>query len=829
MTGLGRDLIHAVRSLAKAPAFTAVCVLTLGIGMAPVIAIHFGLRMFTTPPPGVDPKAPTELVELVTTRVGQRGATDKWSYPDFVALRDADAGVSVIGSAEVKQEVTLPVASGKATLKTMFVSSEYFRTIGVALARGPGFQQTPEPVAIVSHAFWQDRLGSDPDVVGKTIIVAKVPHVIAGVAADGFGGHTAHEDGVELFLPLERHPALLNHANARFDRGKTWVRIHGRLSPGVSVAQASAAVSALTSQLAREHPATNESIAGIVVPYHPIGRVEGENLPVVVALWHVLMTLPLLVVCLNVAGMVQVRSAMRERELSIRQATGASRGRLMQYLLTESVVLAVVGCSLAVLMLFNALPLVSWWVGEPIPPPLEAALQLNLRMVAECAALCLATSLVFGWLPAVRFSRPAIMLVLKDDSGTGGVRAGRFHRVTAALQVAVAVPLLIMSFMSLEQVRATAAADLGFASEVLYAAPLEVKVGADEPADSQIRRVRTTLGAAAGVVAVTVADGLPLDFRRRIARVSTQRDERVAPTVVNAHVTRVGEGYLDTMGIALARGRGFTADDAAGSAMVTIVSSSLADRLFPDADPIGQPLSFTASGGPGRAPQTLTVVGVTADFPTWQMSTEREQLLVPLAQHPDVPRESVPAEDDRGGRTTLMLVARSAAGEPPAKLTAALERVIRDVDPDFDGRRIVTGDSMRQDSVEDFMNHFALSGLSGSITLLLAALGIYGVVGLMVATRTREIAVRVALGASRPRVIAMILFDVVRFVAPGIVVGLLVTVAIVRVKGGITVSTIEPLGYVAGAAIAMLTAIAASLAPARRAASVQPMVAMRST
>lgn len=457
LAGIARDLLHAVRSLAKARAFTAVCVLTLGIGMAPVIAMHYGLQMFTTPPPGVDTKAPTELVEVVTTRVGERGATDKWSYPDFVALRDADTGVSIAGWADFKHDVTLPASGLKTTVKTMFVSSGYFRTVGVALARGAGFGQTDEPVVIVAHAFWQNRLASDPDVVGTTIVVGKVPHVVAGIAPERFGGHIAHEDGVELFLPLERHPALLTRPDARFDRGKRWIRIHGRLSPGVSIAQASAAVSALTSQLAREHPLTNESIAGTVLPYHTIGHVDGANLRVVVALWHVLMTLPLLVVCLNVSGMMQVRSAMRERELSIRQAMGASRGRLVQHLLAESIVLALVGGSLAAFLLFNALPLISWWVGEPIPLPLEEALTPDLRMLAECGALCLATSLVFGWLPAARFSRPAIMTVLKDDAGTGGVRAGRFHRVAAALRVAVAVPLLILSFMALERVRATAA------------------------------------------------------------------------------------------------------------------------------------------------------------------------------------------------------------------------------------------------------------------------------------------------------------------------------------------------------------------------------------
>jgi hypothetical protein len=421
------------------------------------------------------------------------------------------------------------------------------------------------------------------------------------------------------------------------------------------------------------------------------------------------------------------------------------------------------------------------------------------------------------------------MTVLKDDAGGGGVRTGRAHRLTSALQVAIAVPLLVLTARSLDHVRATAAADLGFEADLLYAAPIELDAAAAENIGFQIRRVRDNLASASGVASVTVADGLPLDFRYRLATVSTQTNAKVAPKIAFAHVTRVGDGYLDTMGIALVRGRGFTIDDAAGAEMVTVISKTLADRLFPEADAIGQRLTFGTPGDEERTPKTHTVVGVTADFPTSQMTTDREQLLLPLAQYPDVRRDSVRVSDDRAGLPTVMLIARSAPGEPPTKVTAALENAIRELDRGFNNRgSIVTGVRLRQYSMNDFLNGVAFAGISGGIALLLAALGIYGVVGLMVATRTREIAVRVTLGASRSRVIGMILFDVVKLVAPGVAVGLLVTAALVRLQGGISISNIEPLAYVAGAAIAILVAVLASLAPARRAASVEPMAAMRS-
>jgi hypothetical protein len=287
----------------------------------------------------------------------------------------------------------------------------------------------------------------------------------------------------------------------------------------------------------------------------------------------------------------------------------------------------------------------------------------------------------------------------------------------------------------------------------------------------------------------------------------------------------VADGYLNTMGIPLLVGRGFTPDDSAGAEMVTVISKTLADQLAPNATAavIGTHLTL---GTDEKTQHTLTIVGVTRDFPTAQMDTGQAQLLLPLAQHPS---------------PKVFLIARSADGEQPLKVTAALENAVRDLGPDMDRTitfgggtpyaKSVTGAWLRQNSVRNFLERSAVTGGAGAVIQILAALGIYGVVGLMVATRTREIAVRAALGASRRGVLSMILFDVVKLVMPGVVFGLLITLAIVRLQGdnlGIRLSNTEPLAYVAGAAIALLVAILASLTHARRAASVQPMVALRS-
>jgi putative ABC transport system permease protein len=813
LSNIWNDLIHAGRSLAKARAFTFVCVVSLGIGTAPVIAIPYLSRVLTITPPGVNTEG---LVEIDTTRVGPRAATDTWSYPDYVDLRDANTGTALVGWTYGQSAVK------KESARTMFVSTNYFQTIGVTLFRGPGFSATAEPAVILGYRYWQNHFVSDPDIIGKTLTLDDVPHVVVGIAPEGFDGHVTGNGQVAVFLPLESHPRF---RTAGADRSKEWVLIHGQLKPGVAVTQASAAVSAVTSSLAKQYPSTNENRAGIAAPYDPYGNLVKSRLAVIQAVGLTLTGMVLLVVCLNISGMVQVRSAMRERELAIRQAIGATRRQLIQYLLSEAIIMAGLGAILASLVLFNLPALRSLLTDDPLPPQVQEVLKFNLPTVGFAVGLCLLTSLVFGLLPALRFSRPVILSALKDDVGVGGRRVGRVQRVTAALQVAIAVPLIVMSGIQLDRVRSTASADLGFAEDLLYAVPLKVDDTKIANADSRIRRVRDDLARANGVAAATLADGLPLDNRDHGARTALQPAVNEAPKFVQVHVTRVDNDYLNTMGIPLLRGRGFAADDRAGADLVTIISKTLAEELLPNAEAgqaIGKRLIF---GNDEKAMQTLTVVGVSGDFPTAQMISPREQLLLPLAQ---------PSQE-------LFLIARSRPGEPPQKMTATLENAERDFSPENrafgygdDGAAyptVVTGAWLRRNSMDGFLRSSAVAAGAGSIILTLSALGVYGVVGLMVATRTRELAVRSVLGASRRRVLGMVLFDVVKLVLPGVVVGLILTAAFVRLNGenmGIPLSNVEYLSYVVGAAVAVLVAVVASLAPARRAASVQPMVAMRS-
>jgi predicted permease len=824
VAGFGRDLVHAARSLAKAPGFTFVCVMSLSVGMGLVIAIPYGSQLLFMPPTGVKTDG---LVEILMTPRGplriQVGewARVGWAYADYADLRDARTGMTLTGWALGESIVTVPSSARveRVPAPTMFVSASYFKTVGVTLMRGRGFDSarpaSADRVVVLGYAFWQNRLGSDPEVIGKTVIVNGMQHTVVGIAPEGYCWHLSECRGIQLFAPLETHPRLVANERLRFDRDSVLVRIHGRLSPGVSRVQAHAAVSGVMSALAERYPATNEFKAASVEPYFSIGALERSELTVIQAMFFAVMGMVLLVVCLNISGMMQARSAIRERELAVRLAIGASRGRLVQYLLSEAVMLASVAGAFAVIVLFSIPQLIFWWTGQALPPHVQQhiwqVLRPSLATGALAVGLCLVTSLVFGLLPAIRFSRPTLVSALKDEAaGGGGRRIGRVHRFTAALQVGIAMPFLVVSGTMMDWVRTTTTSDLGFTPDGLAA----VAVNLDRAADANdreflLRRLRDSLEQANGVRSVTVASGLPLDFGfSNNARVS--RPDRA--DAILARITRVGDGYLDTLDIQLVRGRSIGAADAAGAERVAVVSKLVADRLFGADDPIGKLLTLEIED----ARREFTVVGVTADFVGRSLDIPRTHVLVPLAQYPT---------------SRVLLVARSAAGVQPAALSPAFRDVVRDVDPEFTLASVMTGDEFKGRGMQDILVPSTMVGSAGVVVLVLAALGIYGVIGFMVATRTREIAVRVALGASRRRVLATVQSDVVRLVIPGVAGGLLLGIVLARMVvpwRGLFGAAMEPLIYLLAVAVAVLVASFAGLPPARRAASIDPMVAMRS-
>jgi predicted permease len=724
-------------------------------------------------------------------------AIEQWSYPDFADLREADTGMALTGWAIGEVRHQRSEGTAPAHVPAMFVSANYFSTVGVSLERGVGFAPSSTTGVVIGNDFWRNVLNSDPDIIGKSITLDDVAYIVMGVAPAGYRGHLDQDaaPAVQLFLPLEQHPRVRISGSLRFNRDTDWVHIYGRLKPGVTIARANSAVSAIVAGFAERYPASNQYKGSVVAPYYVRGaRIYPQNSRAMFWLLSLAGTV-LLIVCLNMCGMMLVRSASRERELSIREALGAGRWRLIQYLLSEAVLLAFMGGALSAFVLFGIPAVVAWRLGMPVPPELS----LDAVGVATSTALCLVVSLLFGLLPAIRFSRPNIISSLKDNAGGGGRRVGRVHRLAAAIQLGIAIPFLVFSGVMLDRVRSV---DFGFQTDGLVAARLD---------PSALRSVRDNLKQASGITSVTLADGMPIDFETRTVRVAGIGGDA---GFVNAHFTHVAEQFLETIGARVLRGRSITAEDRAGGALVTVISESLANRLFPNGEALGGRLRMAPDGD---REQEFTIVGITADFATSQLTARREQLLLPLAKEPT---------------SKVFLIARGGAGDGE-RVTSAFLNAVREFDSDFgksgfitDG--FVTGEQMVKKSLTDIIAESAAAAGTGAVVLILAALGVSGVIGFMAATRTREIAVRMALGASRWRVTKLMLFDVVKLVVPGVVPGVLVSAILVRGFLSTPLSVVEPVVYLFSTAIAVAVALVAGLPSARRAASVQPMVAMRS-
>jgi predicted permease len=825
LNSIRRDLAHAARSLAKDRGFALVCVVSLGIGMGGFVALTTFGRAIMAPARGIDT---TGLAELLVLPVGPLRAKagdwalEQWSYPDYQALRDADVGMAITGWSSSFAEIGGQPPDDENVpprVSALYVSANYFSTFGVPLARGSGFDPalddapSAEPRVVLSDDFWRRRAASDPDIIGKAVTIDGVPHTVVGVAPADFRGHFHFFQSPSslVFIPLERHPRLREEPNLRHDRTADWVRIHGRLAPGVDFTRANGLVSAVMAGLAQRYPSSNEFKAATVEPYTSMGAAGRPESQTVLSVLLALAGTVLVIVCVNISGMMLVRGTIRERELSIRAALGADRRHLIQQLFFEALLLAFVAGAISVFVLFGIPALVGWWMGFPVPQELD----FDAVSMAISSGLCLLVSLLFGLLPAIRFSRPDLIPALKDDAGGGGRQTIRVHRVAAMVQIGVAIPFLVISGVMLDRART---ADFGFATDGFAAVRLPTAASTGREADFSIRRVRDSLQQASGVHAVAVAEGMPVDFDYRLFRVA----HTGGAEFVTAHVTRVGENFLETVGAPLLRGRTITVEDRIMASPVAVISAPLAELLFPATEPIGERVTITLEE---NREQEFTIVGVSADFATSQLTTERPQILLPLP-------EAFPS--------AVHLIARGAPGDEP-KLKAALEGALRELGVEplpgvaFSG--VVTGQDLVDKSIGDLIAESTAVAFAGGLVLVLAALGIVGVVGFMVATRTREIAVRMAIGSTRLRVFGLMLADIVRLVIPGVAGGLVLAAVLIRTMedvlgtpltlGPTPLGVMEPVIYIGAATIAISAALLAGLPAARRATSVPPMVAIR--
>lgn len=817
------DLAHAARSLWKDRGFAFICIVSLGIGIGAVVALSLFGRFLTAPAIGINTEGLTELLVLPEGPLRAKAgvwALDAWSYPDYRALDDANTGMTLAGWVEDSIEIGGREVENLPTRRaaTYYISDHYFSTFGVSLEKGPGFdpidyKASGDPRVVVSHEFWKFVANSDPDLVGKTIVLDGVPHTVVGITREGFQGHFhfIRSSWNLIFLPLERHPRLRANPGLRDDRNVEWVHIHGRLKPSVTLAQANSLVSAVAARLSQQYPATNQYKSATVERYATMGATQRSETRRRLGSMIALAASVLLIVCVNISGMMLVRAARRERELCIRAALGAERRRLIQHLFFEALWLAIVASGISTLVLLGIPAIVAWKLAQPLP----AAFSVDVRNLLTSGGLCLLVSVSLGLLPALRFSRPNLSAALKEDAAGGGRQNIRVHRFAAVAQIGIAVPFLVISGVMIDRARI---ADYGYPVHGIAGARVTLPKGTTREAGAAVRRVRASLAQASGVRSVALADGMPIDFDYREFRVGNKPGAQFA----TAHVTHVAGNFLETLNVPLVRGRTITEEDGIGGAAVAVISQSLAKRLFPSSDGMGEPVTITLQD---NREETYTVVGVCPDFATSQLTTERPQILVPLP-------ETLPA--------AVELIVRGGAGDEP-QLKSALENALRELgvqpvrNETWPG--IVVGQDLIDKSNHDLIAEGTAVGVVGGLVLVLAALGIIGVVGFMVATRTKEIAVRMALGSTRLRIFGMMLTDIVKLVVPGVAAGLVLAAILIRTLDNVmgTPLTVgpEPLGmmepviYVIASAIAVGGALLAGVPAARRATSVQPMTVIR--
>jgi putative ABC transport system permease protein len=796
-----QDIRNTLRSLRHHPIFTLTAVLTLALGIGGNTAIFSAvdgvlLRPLPFPEPG-------RLVSVWGhhASIGRETA----SLPDYLDWRRESRSFSGM-AARANTQFTLTGAGDPEVVAGALVTANYFRVLGAPIPLGRGFADDEEKsgasrVAVLSEGFWRREFGGRPDAVGRRIILSGVPYTIVGAGALGLSVPT----NVDVWTVLRTDTTL--------GRRSDFLEVVGRLAPGADVRRAQEEMSTIAGRLARAYPGSNAGWGVELVGLQE--RVVGEIRPALLVFMGAV-ALVLLIACANVANLMLARVASREREVTIRAALGATRRRLVRQLLTESVVLALSGGALG-------LGLAMWGVRalqalEPGTIPRLGEIAVNGNAFAFALVISVATGLLFGIAPASRILTYDLRGGLAEGGrGTAGHRsAGRTRSLLVLAEVALACVLLVGAALLLTSFIRLQGVDPGFAPKDILTARLTLPRAryADSTrqtafADALLAQVRSLPGVRSAALAsdAPLGDGPPY-WAFAVAGV-----EQPPPEVVqDAVVFRTTPDYFRTFAIPLVRGRLFEARDRGDAAPVALVSEGLSKRFWPGRSPLGARITF---GNPEDSTSVwMTVVGVVGDVrQEGPAAAAYPQLYVPLAQ---VPSRS-------------LLIAIHTSGEPRA-LTPALKRAISGLDASLALGRVATMDERVAGTLARPRVNALLLGAFAATALMLAALGIYGVIAYGVVQRTRELGIRMALGARSEDVLRLVLRQGMTPVLAGLALGLGGAAVASRVLRGLLygVGGTDPITYALVAAFLAAVALVASYLPARRAATADPVVALRS-
>jgi predicted permease len=819
---LRQDAGYALRMLRGAPAFSAAAALTLALGIGATTALFTILNAFLFRPLPVS--HPEQLVSVATL-------DHHIELPHGLSFRDledyrADNGAFVDLLGYAPSGIALNADGRVERIAAEFVTGNYFSLLGAAPAVGrliapnEGRAAGDAPVMVLAYDYWRLRFNGDPSIVGRVVRVNGQAATIVGVAAEGFTSTEALLK-ISAYLPVSAadrlEPSTTGEHALLEARDQHSLRVLGRLRPGVSLDQARAAMAVKAAALARQYPDTNKDVSLYIVP-ETSARPEPSTGPwfrVAAGAFTLLAALLLVITSANIANMLLARAAARGREVAIRAAIGARRGRLVRQLLTEGVVLAAIGGGVAVPFTWLVTGAFTRGVGSFSGDiPLRLDLAFDWRVLAVATVVACASGIVAGLAPAVFAFRADMNALLKTGGRThaAGVERSRLRRTLIVGQVAFSLALLVTGGLFMKSLERARHLDFGFRADHLLLADVHPGLNGYDTAQrlAFYRRVRERVASLPQVRSAAWASTVP--FQPDVSDTKVFVEGRGAATPGAAPMSflvRVSPGYFETADVRVVAGRAFTERDDSARPEVMLVNQTLARQLWPGEEPVGRRVRLSNDG------PAVEVIGVVRDGKylfVWENA--RPMIFRPIEQEPT---------------GAAVLVVRT-AGEP-LDVASDLRRTIRDADPDVlvSGVRSMASHLDQGNAFIIFRMGAILSGFFGVMGLLLASVGLYGVIAYHVAQREHEIGVRVALGAQARTIVGQVLGHAVRLAAIGAVVGIVLTAAVARLVGPLLlgVSPFDPATYGGVALLLIAVALVSAFVPAWRAVSIDPIECLR--
>lgn len=818
---LGRDLRFALRSFAQNPGFTAVVITTLALGIGANSAIFTLVdAVLLRPLPVHDP---AELTDIWTTC--RRGyAYCSSSYPDILDYRSRSRSFSDL-AAYTPVRTAWNAGGETSIVEGYLVTGSYFALLGVPASRGRPLTTADDrlgaasPVVVLSHGRWQREFGGDPDVVGAPVQINNVPFTVVGVAPAGFRG-TRLSARPDFWIPMSAQPLIATGSDRDRDRlaqrNSRWIGgVIARRHPGVTVEQARADLVAIGQQLEEEYGRAGRTVTVEGTRTATLPASASDDIVRFVSLLMTVVGAALLIACANIANLLLSRATARRREISLRIALGAGRGRLVRQLLTESAVLSVGGALVGLGVAALALRVLAGYALPGFVSIENLGLHLDARAIGFTASLAMVTGLLFGLVPALQASSPNLTDALKEASSE--VRGGRVMRMRAALltlQTAMALVLLVGAGLFVRSLKNGLDSDVGFETRNLAMATFDLSMQ-DYTSDGALSFVGALTDRVAALpparrVSASVwpplADGGSGFFIFIPGYAPAENEE------LRIEANWVGSRFLETLGIRLVAGRDVGPQDRAGSPPVAVINETMANRWWPGRDPVGQTyrLGFDGSGA------EVTIIGVARDVKDGLRTDPQPFIYYPMAQFPQRALD----------RQINVLVATDG---PASAVLSGIRRHLAEMDSDLAVAELTTLENrFAAFLMPQRMGTMLLSALGG-LAMLLAVVGITGVIGFAINQRRREIGIRLALGAGRRHVLNTVVRGAVYPVALGIGIGLIASVALTRLITSFMydVTATDPATFVTVAGTTVAIALAAAYLPARRAARVDPTEALK--